>query len=264
MRLFRSLGVMGCLVFCLLLAPTASHAASARWTGPLIQASAACLEQNAAALSSIRQGAHSGSYDGVVALAAYWVCKSDPGQAKPWLEKASGMGSGWASQVLAHYLQTESPSAANTESQLRYLTRAALQGNAWASRELSVLYLNGGPGLAADPTKASYWARYAEDVKEIVPNTFYLAETYAKGWGVPRNTQKAKELYAETFATLRQAAAGGDPYADMLFYLAYSKGYGVKRDPAEALYWLHQATVKGYPEAIEVLKSISSGGKNHE
>ncbi|WP_414040260.1 tetratricopeptide repeat protein [Acidithiobacillus sp. M4-SHS-6] len=261
----RQLGTVGFLVtFCVVLGFAPAHAAAQRWTGSLAQASAACLHGDAAALSAIRQSAQGGSYDGIEAMAAYWVCKSDPAQAKPWLAKASGMGSGWASQILAQYLRTEKPSAANTQEQIKYLTRAALQGNAWAARELGVLYLNGSIGLAADPAKASYWARYAEDVKEIVPDVFYLAESYAKGWGVPKNQEKAKALYAETFTTLRQAVAQGDPYADMLFYLAYSKGYGVEKNPEKALHWLQQAAHKGYPEAVAALKSLASGGKSHD
>jgi len=263
-RIRRFLTAPVAISICLLAYGTESHAATQRWTGPLAKASAACLQQDSAALAQIQRGAQSGSYDGVVAMAAYWVCKADPASAKPWLVKASGMGSGWASQVLAQFLQRDPASAANTGQQVRYLTRAALQGNGWAARELSVLFLNGAPGLSADPRKASYWARYAEDVKENVPDTFYLAESYAKGWGVPKNAQKAKELYAETFHTLQQAATDGDPYADMLFFLAYSKGYGVPKDHSKALHWLQQAAEKGYPEAVAELKVLSNGGKSHE
>ena len=259
MRQSITLVFLGSLYLTLGLVPI--HAATERWKGPLAQASMACLQQNAAALATIQQSAEKGEYEGVVALAAYWVCESDSFQAKPWLEKASGMGSGWASQVLAQYLSKESPSVNNTQNLLIYLTRAALQGNAWAARELGVMYLNGAVGLAANPVKASYWARYAEDVKEIVPDVFYLAESYAKGWGVPKNQEKAKALYAEAFTTLRQAVAQGDPYADMLFYLAYSKGYGVKKDPKEALHWMQKAAQKGYPEAVAALKALSNGGK---
>ncbi|MEL5848586.1 MAG: tetratricopeptide repeat protein [Candidatus Igneacidithiobacillus chanchocoensis] len=239
-------------------------AAEGRWHGPFALASAACLQHDAQALQSIQKEAKAGSHTGIETMAAYWVCANNRERATPWLEKASAMGSGWASQVLARYSQGQPPSAANTRVEQKYLVRAALQGNGWAARELAILYLNGAPGLAANAQKASYWASYAEDVKEIVPNTFYLAESYAKGWGVPVNAAKAKELYAETFATLRKASKEGDPYADMLFFLAYSKGYGVPKDRSQALHWLEQAAAKGYPEAIAALHTHANGDESHD
>jgi len=170
------------------------------------------------------------------------------------------MGDGWASQVLARFYSSAPQNAKDTRLQLKYLRRSALQGNSWAAREISIIYLNGLGHILPSPRKASYWAQYAEDVKEIVPNTFFLAESYRNGWGVPKNQNKANALYAETMHILKRAAKGGDPYADMLFYkfyMTYSEGVGIPKNAVQAQYWLRQAADKGYPEAIAILKAQS-------
>lgn len=222
--------------------------------GALAQASDACFHQDAQAARNLAHGANKGIYADVEAYAAYWVCKSQPDKAIPWLKKSSDMGDGWSSQMLAHYsLQKKQTNSAEI---LRYLKRAALQGNAWAARELATLYLNGLYGINVNLHNASYWALYAANVKEIVPNTFYLAASYRNGWGVPKNPKKAKQLYAEIMNILKHAAGNGDPYADMLFfefYMNYSQDMGMKKNLQHADYWLQQAAAKGYPPAIAIL-----------
>lgn len=244
------------------LSPTAM--ASPYYHGPLVQARNACFRGDSGALQHVARGAQKGAFSDIQAYAAYWVCKSDSQKALPWLKKASDMGDGWASQMLARYLSESS--AEHPALEVEYLSRAALQGNTWAARELSLIYLNGLNGTQADFKKASYWAQYADDVKEIVPNTFYLAESYRNGWGVPKNPAKAKALYIETMNVLKWAVQGGDPYADMLFYqfyTTYSEGVGISKDAQQAQYWLRQAAAKGYPEAVSILKA-QSGDKTHE
>ncbi|MBU2741013.1 tetratricopeptide repeat protein [Acidithiobacillus albertensis] len=235
---------------------TASSQATQYYHGPLVQASRGCFDKDSHAIQVLSQGAAKGNYEDIQAYAAYWVCKTQPEKAIPWLKKSSNMGNGWSSQMLAHYA-LKKMHIDGTEA-LKYLNRSALQGNAWAARELANIYLNGLYGIGVDLHKASYWALYAENVKEIVPNTFYLAASYRNGWGVPKNFKKAKQLYAETMHVLKEAADGGDPYADILFfefYTKYSQDVGMKKNMHQASYWLNQAAAKGYPPAIAILSA---------
>jgi TPR repeat protein len=235
---------------------TASSQAVQYYHGPLVQATKGCFNKDSEAIKALAQGSSKGNYEDIQAYAAYWVCKTQPEKAIPWLKKSSNMGNGWSSQMLAHY-SLQKPQIDGTTA-LKYMNRSALQGNAWAARELANIYLNGLYGIGVNLHKASYWALYAENVKEIVPNTFYLAASYRNGWGVPKNLKKAKQLYAETMQVLKEAADGGDPYADMLFfefYTKYSQNVGMKKNMHQATYWLNQAAAKGYPPAIAILSA---------
>lgn len=260
---YRPLLKFKSLVFCLcsiFVAMSSQAHAAQYYRGPLVQASRACFHGDTLSVKQLEDGASKGEYSDVQAYAAYWVCKRQPEKALPWLKKSSDMGDGWASQMLAHYWAS-SP-IKNFTKELKYLNRSALQGNAWAARALATIYLNGQHGITPEPLKASYWAQYAEDVKEVVPNTFYLAASYRNGWGVPKNPEKAKQLYIETMTVLKNAADRGDPYADMLFYkfyTVYSKDVGMKKDAHQADYWLHQAADKGYPPAIAILHAQTEG-----
>jgi FOG: TPR repeat, SEL1 subfamily len=248
-RLLRDASLaLGFLVIC--------HQAEAAqyYHGMLVLASRACLHKDAQAKKALAEAARKGDYDAVQAYAAYWVCKSQPRKATPWLKRSSDMGDGWSSQMLAQYLL--SSGKPDSAALIQYLNRAALHGNAWAARELSFFYLDGMHGIERNPHKASYWALYAENVKEIVPNTFFLAASYRNGWGVPHDLEKAKQLYNETMTIMKRAAGNGDPYADMLFYRFYTHyclDFGLKKDMVKAAYWLHQAAAKGYPPAIAIL-----------
>lgn len=239
--------------------------ASPYYQGPLVQASYACLHGDASSMKRIFTDAKKDKQVDMQATAAYWICKGKSEKALPWLDKLSNKGDGWASQMLAYHYLVNTPYKDGV-SAISYLRRAALQGNAWAAREMGVIYLNGINGVPADSGKASYWAMYAENVKEIIPNTFYLAASYLHGWGVPKNPEKAKLLYTETMQILKEAAKSGDPYADMLFYkfyMTYSQDVGTPKNIKKADFWLRQAAAEGYPPAIAIMKT-KPGVNNHE
>ena len=79
-----------------------------------------------------------------------------------------------------------------------------------------------------------------------------LGRMYEDGLGVPKDFERATELY-------RKAWEQGDLYAE--FKLMYAKGAGVPEDAAKAAAWYRSAAEQGFAHAMYELGSMHLQGK---
>jgi TPR repeat protein len=135
---------------------------------------------------------------------------------------------------------------------LRWLRKAAEQGNALAMGNLGVMYANA-QGVAQDYTAAvSWWLRAAEQ-GEVISQT-HLGSAYYFGQGVPQNHGEAAKWFL-------LAADQGYANAQYLLGLLYEHGEGVPKNVAEAIDWYHKAAAQGEDEARKKLVTLDADAK---
>lgn len=83
------------------------------------------------------------------------------------------------------------------------------------------------------------------------PAASRIAHLVDAGLGVPHNTQLAVRWYM-------LAASHGDPEAEYIMGVAYSKGLGVQRNNQQALYWINRAAAHGNRSAQAVLQRVQA------
>jgi tetratricopeptide (TPR) repeat protein len=123
-----------------------------------------------------------------------------PEQARTLFQQAADLGN---TDAMVELAETYSTSAADA---LRWFQKAADAGNSQAMLSLGGLYLVGSDAVAQSDEEAARWFQKAVDKKN--PSGMYnLAGLYEEGRGVPRDAEKAKQLY-------REAAALGNTLAE--------------------------------------------------
>jgi TIR domain/Sel1 repeat len=91
----------------------------------------------------------------------------------------------------------------------------------------------------------------AEKPNDAAMGIFELAEAYYFGRGVPRDYNRATELY-------EQAALEGSAAAENALGRMYESGVGVPRDLALATQWYKRAASKGQPDAKAALARLEA------
>ena len=133
---------------------------------------------------------------------------------------------------------------------LKWLHKAADQGNAAAQYNLGAMYAKG-QGVPQDNAEALQWISKAAD-QGFAAAQFNLGAMYADGLGVPKSDIEAVPWF-------RMAADQG--YADAQYALGrmYDTGRGVPQDKAEALQWLRKAADQGNAKAMTDLAAVANG-----
>jgi TPR repeat protein len=130
---------------------------------------------------------------------------------------------------------------------------------------LIVFFAFVGPSQAAeleDAVAAAQRGAYADALKRLSPLAekgdaraqFDLGFMHAFGWGVPRNSAKAIDLY-------RKAAGQGLAAAQHFLGLAFVNGEGVPPDDAEAVRWLSRAAAQGFVPAQYIMGLMTLNGR---
>ncbi|MDR1395846.1 MAG: sel1 repeat family protein [Deltaproteobacteria bacterium] len=123
-----------------------------------------------------------------------------------------------------------------------WLKRAAQAGLAESQARLGLLFLEGGPGLAADGGQAFAWLELAS--RNGHPEaSFWAGHLLSEGLGRPRDGAGALEYF--------QLAAGrGCPEAMVRLGDSWTRGLDGRQDPAEAFRWYLKASEAGVPEGM--------------
>jgi len=97
-------------------------------------------------------------------------------------------------------------------------------------------------------------ARSLQDIPPEVSaasDPFVLAARYENGESVSRDYRRARLLYCE-------AAAKGDPRAQLALAWLFMNGRGVPRDDQAAAFWLHKAAAAHVPQAVTLLGMLGN------
>jgi TPR repeat protein len=115
---------------------------------------------------------------------------------------------------------------------VKWYTKAAEQGDAWAQSNLGFCYEKG-TGVAKDEKEAVKWyTKAAEQGNARAQNN--LGFCYEKGTGVAKDEKEAVKWYTK-------AAEQGDAWAQSSLGFCYEKGTGVAKDEKEAVKWYAKA-----------------------
>lgn len=133
------------------------------------------------------------------------------------------------------------------EQKVDELRKKAGSGDADAQSDLAERYA-AGEGVPRDSVKAVELFQQAA-AKGLARAQYRLSQMYVKGEGVPHDSIKAVDL-------LRQSAANGYAKAQAALADMYAKGEGVARDEVLAYAWASLALRQGEDQAREVQSSI--------
>jgi TPR repeat protein len=99
---------------------------------------------------------------------------------------------------------------------MQWFLKAAQSGYIPAETSLAVGYENGLPPTRQDYQQAAYWFGKAVDQDDGYA-ALNLGVMYEKGWGVPQNLQRAKQLYARAAGNSNTAIAklGAQYFSDV-------------------------------------------------
>ena len=126
---------------------------------------------------------------------------------------------------------------------------AAETGDAEAQFDLGLLYAQG-LGVRRNLSEAERWYRMSARQGNAEAE-YALGLLYSRGWGSPRD-----EADAIRWLQMANAVDSEGPPTDW----TPLEGYGINRDPKQAVYWLRQAAEKGHPAAeFELARLYSSG-----
>jgi hypothetical protein len=132
---------------------------------------------------------------------------------------------------------------AQLDAAARWLTRAALAGDAQAAYTLGEAHRCGGLGWRPDPAAARPWFERATQAGHAGA-TLALALAARNGDGEPRDARRS-------LALLDLAARRGDARAMYLLSQVYAQGEGTAPDAALARHWLEQAAEQHLPAAMQ-------------
>ncbi len=210
------------------------------------------LRQAAAAAQTqsvpTRQGAAAAAQATAAAAQA-----APPGSAPKAGEKKSPEQLAYEGEVAAQYsLGLKYLQEGRSRQGFELLSKAALQGNAEACRQLARCYEQG-LGCEQSDTLAASFLRRASALGHARASAA-LADRHLSGKGVPRDLDQAEQLYV-------QAAMQGFP--DGLYYFArrLQEGEGIPRRKKKAEELLHQAARYGSREATALLQEIEEEKK---
>jgi TPR repeat protein len=120
-----------------------------------------------------------------------------PEDAIDLFSKSAALGDANAMVELAESYSNGEGVAKNDAEALEWFTLAAKAGNSSAMLSLGGLYLLGNDGVEQSDEDAAKWFQKAADLKNAAA-IYDLGKLYEDGQGVPRNMDKAKELYLES------------------------------------------------------------------
>ena len=120
-----------------------------------------------------------------------------PEDAIDLFSKSAALGDANAMEELAESYSNGEGVAKNDTEAVEWFTLAAKAGNSSAMLTLGGLYLLGNDGVEQNDEDAAKWFQKAADLKNAAA-IYDLGKLYEDGQGVPRNMEKAKELYLES------------------------------------------------------------------
>ncbi|MDR0845998.1 MAG: sel1 repeat family protein [Lactobacillales bacterium] len=134
---------------------------------------------------------------------------------------------------------------------LKWLSKAAEQGNPNAQSNLGYLYAEG-VGVQSDTSIAIDWyLKAAESGNAIAQNN--LATYYYRGEGVEQSFDEAVYWY-------KKAADQGDPDAQLALGNAYALGLGIEKNSEKALKLYEAAAKGGLKQGKQSIKLLKKGG----
>lgn len=142
---------------------------------------------------------------------------------------------------------TESAQQQPLKQKIAELLEKAEAGDAEAQASLAESYA-AGDGLPKDSTKAADLFQKAA-AKGIARAQYRLSQMYSKGEAVPQDSAKAVDL-------LRQSASNGYAKAQAALAAMYAKGENVMRDDVLAYAWATLAMRQGEEQGKEVHDSV--------
>jgi TPR repeat protein len=125
---------------------------------------------------------------------------------------------------------------------LRWYSKAAEQGDAFAQVSLGVMYANG-ICTPRNPVIAVAWFRQAANQGDAM-GQYYLGVSFYYGRGANPNKSEAARLF---LASAEQGLAS----AQYDIGTMYAVGEGVPTSDTEAYFWLNLAAAQGHPRAKE-------------
>ena len=165
--------------------------------------------------------------------------------AKNHLRKASSMGNGAASYLLAEtYLLGMMKTNRNDNKAVEMAKIAATQGHHEAMHFLGNYYYKSAPDLK----NAATWYQKAVD-GDHVPAMVKLGTMYFNGMGVDKNMGRATALF-------KRASLTGDPAGQYFFGFAHYYGFGVKKDILSAQRLFKKAAKNGSNDALVALDTL--------
>ena len=135
----------------------------------------------------------------------------------------------------------------NFDEALKWIQKAAEQGEATAQGILGLCY-DEGKGVKADAEKAVYWWKKAAEQGDAKARRL-LGFCYFAGKGVKADAEKAVYWW-------KNAAEQGDAKAQYLLGLCYFEGKGIEKNLTQAQYWLELAAAQNDTDAISRLKKL--------
>ena len=140
-----------------------------------------------------------------------------------------------------------------TES-MKWLLKAANDGNAVSMNNIGAIYITGGHGIEKNLEKGIQWyLKAAEKGNSTAMGN--LGNLYENGTGVEKDINKAVEWYKKAFDN------GNEDGAYNLGRL-YWKGNGVREDNKLALEWFKKAAAKGQTDAMAYVGHVLEYAKD--
>ena len=162
--------------------------------------------------------------------------QQDDREAVKWLRKAAEQGNAVAQWDLGlMYAQGRGVAQSDGEA-AKWYRKAAEQGNAFGQCFLGAAY-DQGRGLAQSDADALKWYRKAAE-QGNADGQFFLGAMYAEGRGVAQNDTEAAKWY-------RKAAEQGNAFGQYELARMYAIGRGVAQNDAEAVTWCRKAAEQG-------------------
>ena len=106
------------------------------------------------------------------------------------------------------------------------------------------------PGFSPQDGERYLWESWSKHKK--LQAAYLLGKAYAQGTVLPRDMEKALELFLT-------AAEKGNPYAQYLLGKIYYWGDSVEQDREKGLEYIRQAAEQGHPWAVRFLERIAQG-----
>lgn len=185
------------------------------------------------------------------------------------LLKASAKGGFAPAQNYLGYLYQSDPRfEANRDSAVYWLEKAASQGDPKAASNLGYLLLGKKDVPDSVAAKAAEWFERAAEAGMAMGKA-QLAELYAEGLGVPRDTLKAEKLFMEairdgfTSAEEPLYALMSSDYGRLKGQAALEKGVEMARNGATGIAFIlyNQAAEDSIPKAYTLLGDAYAGAK---
>jgi hypothetical protein len=164
------------------------------------------------------------------------------------LQPLAAQGNAWAQRNLGVMFERGNGVPQNYEEAVKWYGLSVAQGDAMGQSNLGSMYANG-LGLARNYDVAGKWFRLsaAQGNASAQRN---LGSMYANGLGVARN-------YDEAGKWLRLSAAQGDVLGQLSLGIMYANGLGVTRNYDEAGKWFRLSAAQGNADAQQSLARLS-------